>query len=307
MSFGDKQTSSKSTSQNTLSPLSQQMYSTVANPAIADATQAYTPYSGQLYPSLTAQQQQAGQMAENNVGAGSAATAQGVNTAAGTSGFTPSQVQAGILGKTNLSPYLDPYTQNVVNTTNQAIEQQRQQAINGNAGQAVAAGAFGGSREGVADALTNQYYGQIGAQTDANLESQGYSNAQQAALADINNSLSAQEANQNAGVAGAQVQNTAAGILGNLGQQQQTMGANDANLINAYGSQSQQTQAALDAAQLALYQYGQQFPLEQAQALTGILGSTPYTTNNQSSGKSNTMSFGFAPQFSMGPFSFGGG
>lgn len=307
MSFGAKESNSNSSSQNSLSPQSQQMYNTVANPAIADATQAYVPYSGELYPSLTAQQQQAGQMAENNVGAGSAATQQGVSTAAGTSGFAPSQVQAGILGNTNLSPYLDPYTQNVVNTTNQAIDQQRQQDINGNAGQATAAGAFGGSREGVADALTNKYYGQVAAQTDAGLESQGYTNAQQAALADINNNLGAQEANQTAGIQGAQIQNNAAGILGQLGLQQQTMGANDANLVNAYGSQSQQTQAALDAAQQALYQYGQQFPLQQAQSLTGILGATPYTTNNQSKGSATQFSQSFSPSFSVGPFSFGAG
>lgn len=306
MSLGAKETNSNSESNNTLSQLSQQMYSRVANPAIADATQTYTPYSGQLYPGLTAQQQQAGQMAQANVGAGSAATQQGVNTATTTSGFTPSQVQAGMLANTDLSKYLNPYTQDVVNTTNQALNQQQANAINQNAGASVAAGAFGGSREGVADALTNQYYGQIGAQTDASLESQGYTNAQQAALSDIQNSMAAQEANQTAGIQGAQVQNTAAGILGQLGLQQQTMGANDANLINAYGSQQQQTQAQQDAAQLALYQYGQQFPLEQAQALTGILGATPYTTNNQSKGSQTQFTQSFSPSFSVGPFSFGG-
>jgi hypothetical protein len=293
MSFGGSASKNNSATNTDLSAAATQRYNTVANPAIADATQAFTPYTGQLAPGLSQGQQQAAQMAQANVGAGQATTQQGILGATSNSGFTPSTVQAGQLANTNLSPYLNPYVSDVVDTTNQQLDQQRQRDINSNASEYVAGGAFGGSRQGVSDAQTNQYYGQLGAQTDANLYSAGYGQAQQAALADIGNSLTAQTANQNAGIQGAQVRNTASGLLGQLGQQQQTMGANDANLIDQYGTQAQQTQAAQDAAAYANYQYNNQFPLTQAQTLTGILGATPWNSNSKTSGSTLTASAKF--------------
>lgn len=280
--------SSKTQTQNQLSPDSLARYNQYATPALSDATQPFQAYTGELAPGTTAGQQQATTMANNNLGLGSGAVSQGVNTASGVAGYSPNQVKAGMLSGTDLSSYLNPYTSDVINTTNQQIDQQRQRDINSNSANSVAAGAFGGSRQGVADAQTNQYYGQLAANTDANLNAQNYTNAQQAALSDIGNNLAAQTANQNAGLAGQSLNLQGAGMLGSLGQTQQNMGLNDTSLIDQLGTQAQQTKAAQDAANYGYYQYGQQFPLTQAGILAGLMGATPYTNNSNQTVKTSS-------------------
>ena len=77
----------------------------------------------------------------------------------------------------NSDLYMNPYTQQVVDTTQADIERQRQMAINNMGAQAQAAGAFGGSRHGVAEAQTNAEYGRVAANALAPLRMQGYQNA----------------------------------------------------------------------------------------------------------------------------------
>lgn len=85
-----------------------------------------------------------------------------------------------------ISRFMNPYTQQVTNQTLQNLESQRQtQALN-TAAQARRAGAFGGSRHGVADALTNEAFAKQAAQTAANLNMQGYNTALGAAQAQQN-------------------------------------------------------------------------------------------------------------------------
>lgn len=85
----------------------------------------------------------------------------------GLGGFTPDQV----------SQWMNPYEQDVVNAALGDIERQRQIQQVGNAGQATMAKAFGGSRQGVVEAGTNEAALRTGATTAANLRSTGYQNA----------------------------------------------------------------------------------------------------------------------------------
>lgn len=83
----------------------------------------------------------------------------------------------GNFGAKDISEFMNPYTDSVVNATNADINRQRQIALVGGEGAANAAGAFGGSRHGVADALTNEAALRTTADTDANLRSQGFTTA----------------------------------------------------------------------------------------------------------------------------------
>ena len=77
--------------------------------------------------------------------------------------------------------FMNPFTQNVVDRSMADISTAQQQAQNQMGAQASAAGAFGGSLHGVADAMTNQGFIKQAADTAANLNMQGYTNAQGAA------------------------------------------------------------------------------------------------------------------------------
>ena len=214
---------------------------------------------------------------QNGVGS----TTPGYNAATGATsnflGYTPQQVSAGSLSNTDLSPYLNPYTQTVINSALPLLDQQRQQANNQTAAQAVQSGAFGGSREGVAEGVNNSQSALNAAQLAAQLQSANFSQAQGAATTDLNRNLTAQQSNQSAGLQGAGVDLGAAQQLGNLTSQGQT--ANQAGLTGALAGQTQlqqQQQAEINA------------PIQDALQRQGVLqsavSSVPYgTTQNTTS------------------------
>lgn len=81
----------------------------------------------------------------------------------------------------NINQFMNPYTSAVTDTTLQGLERQRQMQMNDIGAQASRANAFGGSRHGVAEALTNQGFAEQGANTLANLNQQGFNTALNAA------------------------------------------------------------------------------------------------------------------------------
>jgi len=87
-------------------------------------------------------------------------------------------------GPLQVGQYMNPYTQNVIERTQQDIERQRQMAANQLGAQAQAAGAFGGSRQGVAEGVLAGEYGRMGADIAAQQRQTGYSQAMQNAMAD---------------------------------------------------------------------------------------------------------------------------
>lgn len=83
----------------------------------------------------------------------------------------------------NIGQFMNPYTRMVTGQTMADLERQRQMQMNTLGQQASAAGAFGGSRHGVAEALTNEGFARQGAQAFGNLQQQGFNTALQAAQA----------------------------------------------------------------------------------------------------------------------------
>ena len=81
----------------------------------------------------------------------------------------------------NIGQFMNPYTQQVTQNTLADLERQRQMQMNTMGAQASSAGAFGGSRHGVAEALTNEGFARQGAQAFGNLQQQGFNTALQAA------------------------------------------------------------------------------------------------------------------------------
>jgi hypothetical protein len=78
--------------------------------------------------------------------------------------------------------YMNPYQQEVIDASMTDLNRQRQMQQMADLNTATRAKAFGGSRQGVASALTNEAYDRTAASTLANLRSQGFGNAQGIAL-----------------------------------------------------------------------------------------------------------------------------
>lgn len=222
----------------------------------------------------------AGAGAPQNVFQGASA---GLNMAGQTAGqlagFRP-QTLAG----TNLGQYMNPFQGAVINRTMADMERQRQQMGNATGAAATAAGAFGGSRHGVADALTNQGFQQTAADTIANLRMANFGQAQQGALADIANSIQ-----------GAGIRSNAAGMLGNLSNLGFGMGqAAQQGQMQAGGMQQQLMQQLINAAKGQFAGFtgapGQSLAMQLA-----ALGGVPYPqsqTTQQQPGLLNFLSLG---------------
>jgi len=92
--------------------------------------------------------------------------------------------QAAVAAPLNVGAYMNPYQQEVIDRTQADIERQRQMAMNTMGAQAERANAFGGSRQGVAEGVTNAEYGRMAANAIAPMRMQGYNTAMTQAMND---------------------------------------------------------------------------------------------------------------------------
>ena len=148
---GSTSTTNQSSQQSTnqipqwVNDASQQNYSFAQDIASRPLQQ----YQGQMVADISPQQQQAWNVAANSGGVGQDQYRSG-STAGylGALGATPTTVTPQTLAKTDLSPYMNPYTQNVIDTTLPIAQQQLGHAVP--AAQrwfsATSQNAFGGSR-----------------------------------------------------------------------------------------------------------------------------------------------------------------
>ena len=185
-----------------------------------------------------------------------ALTTQAEGLASGLGGFQPFLTAAqGLTGPTSYQAYMSPFQQDVIDTTLAEFDRQTQAGLPSLSAQAIGAGAFGGGRQGVAEAeyLTGQARNRAALQ--AQLLGQGFNQAQTAA----------QQAFQQQGTLGA-------GQMGLSNFQRTGLGA-DVGALGQLGSLRQgitgaQLQADQQAAQTAAYEpYGRL-----SQYGTGITG-----------------------------------
>ncbi len=110
-----------------------------------------------------------------------------------------SPITAGMLRDTDLSAYMNPYTQNVIDTSLADLSRARDMQRVADNQAATRASAFGGSRQGVADLLTNDAYLRNVSSTSATLRNAGYDKAVQGAVSDLDRLLNASQFNSNQG------------------------------------------------------------------------------------------------------------
>jgi len=244
---------------------------------------------------------------------GQSATIGGVNQS--------SQVQAGQLSGTNYDPYMNPYTDAVIKSAEGDILRGGEKALTGLGAQASSAGAFGGSRHGIAMGEMGRNITEQMAKSATGLRQANFQQAQQAAqqdiasrmqaglanqqasqfdignvrqaqlanqqagMKDIQNLMQAQQLNQMAGLQGSQNRLGASQQLGNLANLGFGMGQTVQGNLAQQGTQQQaMMQALIDAAK---QQYGGYtgHPAQGLGYVTQALGATgtPTSTTESSS------------------------
>jgi len=172
-----------------------------------------------------------------------------------------------------ISAYQNPFTSEVIDRSMADLERQRQITGQADAGKAIAARAFGGSRQAVNDALTNEAYARQAGDIASNLRYQGFNTALGAAQQDVQQQQALAQALQGAGY----------GAIDAMGQ--------------AGGMQQQLEQAQLDSAKQQFYE-PQNLQMQKLDFLTGILSGLPQ--GGSTSGTSTTRSFNWGASASAG-------
>ena len=109
-------------------------------------------------------------------------------------------IVAGQFAGTKLDPYMNPYTENVINTSLQDIERARQMQVLQNNSNATMAGAYGGDRAALVNAESNRASQDVAARTVADLRDRGFNAAADLYGQDADRSMQAQQANQTADI-----------------------------------------------------------------------------------------------------------
>jgi len=185
-------------------------------------------------------------------------------------------------GPGSIGSYMNPYTAQVRTNALADLESARQAAIKQTGQQAMQARAFGGSRQGVAESLTNQGFAKQAANLGTSLNESAFNQAMAMQQADIARQQQADLANQQAGLQGAQLRLGGASQLGNLAAQQQALRLGGAQAVMAAGGARQALdQQQMDAIRnIGLQRLGVvQSSLGAQPANLGMVAQTPYSQN----------------------------
>lgn len=300
------------------------------------------PYSGNVVAGFTPTQQEAWNLARQSINTAQPYydSANGILTSAGS--YSPTTVSAQQVDTNSLplvsastvtpqtflgsdiSAYMNPYTEQVISGAMSDLDRQRLASLNTTAGAATAAGAFGGSRQAIQEGVTNAETARAAGQLSAQLRSDAYNNATGLLGQDITNNLTAQTANQQAGLTAgttnlqallsalqgnqsadltAQTSNQTAGLNANqqailaatqqaaLGQQAQTSALQGAGVLESIGQQQQQYEQNLLSQQEAQYNAQRQDDIDRLNIRLQALGMSPYgQTTSTTSTNNNTQS-----------------
>jgi hypothetical protein len=208
----------------------------------------------------------------------------------------------------NLDPYMNPYENQVVQQSLDDLERSRLMAQNVGGAQAGAANAFGGSRQGIAEAETNRAFADQAARTASGLRQAGYDRSTQLAGQDIaalnqarqygagasnqaslsnqaainqarqfgsTQNMQAQLANQAAGLSGSQQRLSAGSQLGNLSNLGFGMGQTIQGRMDQQGALQQALQQNLINAGKQQYAGYTGAPAQSLQYLLQAVGGAP--------------------------------
>jgi hypothetical protein len=278
------------------------------NLSIADelAQRPYQPYGGSVVAGFSPEQQQAFQMAQQNVGSYQPALTAGMGAAARGAYYDPQQVSAPSFLQGNIQEYMNPYISEVEQRATSNAERALQQQMNQISGQAIQSRAFGGSRQGIAEGVAAAEGARGIGDLSAQLRSQGFQQAAALQQADQARQMQASLANQQAGLTSAGLGLQGAGVLGTLAQQRQSLGLADVGAVGAVGEQQQQQQQRQLEEAYARFVEQRDFPTQQLNLRLAAVGATPYgntqtqTKTGGESGSSLASGLGGAGSFLAG-------
>ena len=259
---------------------------TKENIAIADtiSKRPYEAYKGQLTAGYTPEQQAAMDYAQQGVGMTNPLYQTAAIAANQAAGYNPMQVQSQNFLQGNIGGYMNPFTQQVENAALQRLEGATKMGLNRIGDQARSAGAFGGSRQGIAEGTAIGEAARSAGELSANLRSQAFNTGAALMQTDQGRALQAQLANQAAGLQGQQLGLSAAGQLQNIAQGAQSARQMDAATLESIGAAKQSQQQALLDEAYNRWLEARNYPIEMLNLRLGATTATPYGSTQTMTG-----------------------
>ena len=236
------------------------------------ADRPYQPYGGARVAALTPDQLRSMDIVRSEEGAFAPYLQQGQQALmAGMQPYDPAL--ADIAG--TAQQFLNPFTGMVADQVAGQISRGNQQALNNIGARATGAGAYGGSRQGVAEAQAAERMTEAMGRAMSPLYMQGFDRAMGLGQAQ---SFQNQAAMNRAAESAASRAMQGGAALANMGGQYQALRQNDVDALMRQGSLTQGLdQANLDTAYSDFLRQ-QQYPIDMLQTRLGALGSSPLPT-----------------------------
>jgi len=206
---------------------------------------------------------------------------------------------------TSYQAYYDPFVEQVIDVTEADIRRQADIERQRIGGQAVQAGAFGGSRQAVAEQELARNAAEQMARTGAQLRSQAYTGAQQQAQSAFENQMAR-------GQTGAQIFQGLGTAQAGLGQLAQSLGMTDVKSLLDLGTlEQQQRQAEYDVQREAAIEMAYE-PFQRFSYMSDIFRGIPSTSSTLTAGtapESNTLGSVVGTAMGLGAYgsTYGGG
>jgi len=222
------------------------------------------------------------QAGEATLGAGAGALETGIGTAL--SGAMPLMGSMGAYDPRSYQQFMDPYMEDVIQRAQADIGRQGEIQAQNIGAQAVRGGAFGGSRQAVAEQELNRNIMDQQARTGAQLRSQGFNMAQQMAQNAFQNQMARQQSaaqifgqlGQGIGALGSSLAKTGLSQAA-LGEAAQTGQQKDINALLSLGGLEQQQAQQMMEAQRATELERQYEPYQRISFMSDIFRGVPST------------------------------
>jgi hypothetical protein len=245
------------------------------------------PYQGNLIPDFNDFHHRAWEQAQAASGAALPGLWAAQQGALNSANYTPQWVNGGSIAGMDLSPYMNPFTQQVEQHALGRLNDQRQISQTQIGDAALQSGGAWGSRHGVREGVMDAEFGKAAGELSAGLRAQNFQNAQNMAQGDLARSLQGQMANQGAGLEGARLNQQGSFLAGNLAQMLQQSGLQGASVMESIADRLQTQEGQRLAQQAMQYEQMRNWPLERLQIPMQAIGAIPHGQTTTTTGPSN--------------------
>lgn len=264
------------------------------NLKIADqiASKPYVGYNGALTAGNTTTGQNALRLANANASAWLPQYQAATQTAGAVANYTPRSFLSG-----NVDQYMNPYISNVEDAALRNMDTAFKQNLNTIGDSAIGAGAFGGSRQGIAEGVAASENARQMGDLSAQLRAQGFDAASNLMMQDYDRDLQ-----------GAQTRLQAGSTLADIASQGSEAQNKNASTLALLGEQERQIAQQKLQENYAKWQEKQNYDVNNLNLRLAAVGATPYggtqtqTSTGQGGGNAAMSIFGSA--LSMLPFLF---